>query len=59
MYVIGEHDVTLRQVRLGNHDGGAVEVLAGLDDGERVASDPQAAVAWLVKRNARAGSVHD
>ena len=36
-------DVALRQVRLGDRDGDQVEVLAGLDDGERVASDPQAA----------------
>ena len=33
----------LRQVRLGPVDGSRVEVLAGLDRGERVALDPQAA----------------
>ncbi|WEN15664.1 efflux RND transporter periplasmic adaptor subunit [Rhodanobacter sp. AS-Z3] len=59
VYVIGEHDVTLRQVRLGQREGGEAEVLAGLDDGERVARDPQAAVAWLAKRNAKAGAAHE
>ncbi|MEO7065422.1 MAG: efflux RND transporter periplasmic adaptor subunit [Rhodanobacter sp.] len=59
VYVIGEHDVTLRQVRVGNRDGGEVEVLAGLDDGERVARDPSAAIAWLARRNAAGGSAHE
>ena len=59
VYVIGERDVTLRQVRLGNREGDEVEVLAGLDDGERVARDPQAAVAWLTRRNARPGAAHE
>lgn len=52
VYVLDEHAVTLRQLRVGNRDGAAVEVLAGLDDGERVANDPQAARAWLVARHA-------
>ncbi|MBL8377601.1 MAG: efflux RND transporter periplasmic adaptor subunit [Burkholderiales bacterium] len=33
----------LRQVRLGRANGGMTEVLAGVSDGERVATDPQAA----------------
>jgi hypothetical protein len=33
----------LRQVRLGRVEGANVEVLAGLDAGERIASDPLAA----------------
>lgn len=33
----------LRQVRLGRANGDAIEVLAGVADGERVATDPQAA----------------
>ncbi|RCS28995.1 efflux RND transporter periplasmic adaptor subunit [Rhodanobacter denitrificans] len=46
-YVLGEHDVALRQLRLGHRYGDRVEVLAGLDDGERVATDPAAAARWL------------
>ena len=57
VYVIGEHSVTLRQIRIGNRDGDQVEVLAGLDDGERVARDPQAAAAWLTKQHA-SGAPH-
>ncbi len=37
----------LRQVRLGRTDGELVEILAGLAPGERVATDPQAAVRIL------------
>ncbi len=59
VYVIDEHDVALRQIRLGNRDGNEVEVLAGLDDGERVARDPQAAIAWLARRDAAGGSAHE
>lgn len=59
VYVIGAHDVSLRQVRVGNHDGDSVEILAGLDDGERVANDPQAAVAWLAAQRAHSGSDHE
>jgi multidrug efflux pump subunit AcrA (membrane-fusion protein) len=33
----------LRQVRLGRNEGERVEVLSGLNPGERVALDPQAA----------------
>lgn len=55
VYVIGEHGVALRQLRIGDRQDGEVEVLAGLDAGEHVARDPQAAVAWLVAhRNAGA-----
>ena len=59
VYVIGEHNVTLRQVRIGNREGDQVEVLAGLDDGERVAHDPQAATAWLAKQHASGASHHE
>lgn len=44
VYVVGaDGRPLLRQVRLGPATGGAVEVLAGLRAGERVALDPQAA----------------
>lgn len=59
VYVIGEHGVTLRQVRTGSREGDQVEVLAGLDDGERVATDPQAAMAYLDKQHAAGGTAHD
>ena len=59
VYVIGEHGVTLRQVRSGNHDGDQVEILAGLDDNERVALDPQAATAWLAKQHAAGTPRHE
>ncbi len=59
VYVLGEHAVTLRQVRTGERDGDAVEVLAGLDDGERVARDPQAAMAWLIAHRASRASAHE
>lgn len=38
---------TLRQVRLGRSQGDEVEVLSGLQAGDKVASDPQAAAAQL------------
>ena len=59
VYVIGAHGVALRQVRTGDHVGDQVEVLAGLDDGERVASDPQAALAYLDQQHAGGEPVHD
>jgi multidrug efflux pump subunit AcrA (membrane-fusion protein) len=46
-------------VRIGNRSGDKVEVLAGLDDGERVASDPQAARAYMEKRHAEGASTHE
>jgi len=44
VYVVtGEGRIALRQVRLGRAVNGAIEVLAGLEPGERVAADPVAA----------------
>jgi RND family efflux transporter MFP subunit len=40
VYVIANDKVSLRQVRLGRRYGEFVEVLAGLADGESVATDP-------------------
>jgi RND family efflux transporter MFP subunit len=56
VYVVVGDDVTLRQVRLGRHYGEQVEVLAGLDEGEQVATDPVAAGIYLkelAQRNER------
>lgn len=54
VYVLGERDVSLRQVRVGHRHDGRVEVLAGLDDGERIATDPAAAARWLAEHHAGA-----
>jgi len=44
VYVVtGEGRIVLRQVRLGRALNGTIEVLAGLEPGERVAADPVAA----------------
>lgn len=48
VYVVDARNrVALRQVRLGHSEGDAVEVLAGLADGDRIAADPVAALAHL------------
>ena len=49
-YVVSAEGVVLRQLRLGNRRADRIEVLAGLDPGERVAVDPVAALAWLRAR---------
>jgi RND family efflux transporter MFP subunit len=44
VYVVGPDDrPLLRQVRLGRPDGDRIEILSGLDAGERVALEPQVA----------------
>ncbi len=58
VYVIGKQSVTLRQVRTGYHRGDRVEVLSGLDDGERIASDPVAAMKYVVAQRAAGASAH-
>lgn len=59
VYVLGEHGVTLRQVRTGYRYGDRVEVLAGLDDGERIASDPMAALKYLDQQHRAGAPAHD
>ena len=49
VYVVADGIATLRQVRLGNHFGDTVEVLSGLDTGERIALDPVAAGIQVVQ----------
>lgn len=49
VYVLGEHGAALRQLRIGHRYADQVEVLAGLDDGERIATDPAAAARWLAE----------
>ncbi|MDJ0750544.1 MAG: efflux RND transporter periplasmic adaptor subunit [Woeseiaceae bacterium] len=43
VYVVDGESVTLRQVRVGRRYGDDVEILAGLAEGEQVATDPVAA----------------
>lgn len=51
VYVIDRDQVALRQVRTGHRYGNSVEILAGLDDGERIATDPAAAGLQLAQRH--------
>jgi RND family efflux transporter MFP subunit len=55
VYVIDAQGPTLRQVRIGHRYGDRVEVLSGLDDGERIAVDPVATGEWLAKSRRGAG----
>lgn len=51
VYVVdAANRVALRQVRLGHRFGDQVEVLAGLQQGERIAADPLAALAHITGR---------
>lgn len=53
VYVVGpDHAVTLRQLRLGHRYGDALEALAGLRAGERIANDPDAAMRYLIQQHA-------
>lgn len=47
VYVVDGDTVSLRQVRLGRRYGESVEVLAGLLEGESVATEPVRAGIWL------------
>ena len=55
VYVLDAQGPILRQVRIGHRYGDRVEVLAGLDDGERIALDPVATGEWLAKSRRAAG----
>lgn len=57
VYVLDDQGVALRQLRIGHSYADQVEVLAGLDDGERVATDPAAAARWLAG-NRPSGNKH-
>lgn len=59
VYVVRDDGtVALRQVRLGNTQGEVTEILAGLQAGERVATDPIRAGAY-VKEQQAAGATHE
>ncbi len=59
VYVIQGNEIMLRQLRLGSRVGENVEVLAGLQPGERVATDPVAAMQVAAARRATAAPVHE
>jgi hypothetical protein len=59
VYVIDGNRIALRQLRLGRPVGDGVEVLAGLTPGERIATDPVAALQALVSQRDAAGPAHD
>jgi RND family efflux transporter MFP subunit len=54
-YVVDAEGIVLRQVRPGRELGGRIEILAGLAAGDRVATDPVAALAWLRARHGGSG----
>lgn len=57
VYVVRpDGDVALRQVRLGRRSGEMMEILAGLEPGERVALDPIRAGVYAKERQARGGA---
>jgi RND family efflux transporter MFP subunit len=51
IYVTDGETVALRQVRLGRRYGDSIEVLAGVSEGEAVATDPVAAGIWLKEQD--------
>ncbi|WP_448101469.1 efflux RND transporter periplasmic adaptor subunit [Luteibacter jiangsuensis] len=55
VYVIGGGSVSLRQVRVGERYGDRVELLSGVDGGERIALDPSAAARWLIDHRQGSG----
>jgi RND family efflux transporter MFP subunit len=59
VYVIDGNRVALRQVRLGRTAGDGVEIAAGLKSGERIATDPVAAVQALVSQRNAVDASHD
>lgn len=59
VYVIDGDRLSLRQVRLGQRLGEHVEVIAGLKPGDRIATDPVAAVQALTEQRLAAGADHE
>ncbi len=51
IYVVDGTNVRLRQIRSGHRFGEMVEVIAGLEAGERYATDPVAAAQWLSRQH--------
>lgn len=56
VYVVDDAGrVVLRQVRPGHRFNDHIEVLAGLEHGERIAADPVEALTWLAQQRREAG----
>ena len=58
-YVRQGDRLLLRQLRLGARDGDMVEVISGLQAGDKVASDPVAALQAVSAQRTAAGGTHD
>ncbi len=48
VYVLADGRLSLRQLRVGDRSGDAIDVIAGLEPGETIAADPVAAVQALI-----------
>jgi RND family efflux transporter MFP subunit len=59
VYVRKGNRLMLLQLRLGAHDGDMVEVISGLNAGDKVASDPVAALQAVTAQRKAAGDTHD
>ena len=59
VYVREGDRLLLRQLRLGARDGAMVEVISGLQAGDKVASDPVAALQAVTSQRKAAGGTHD
>lgn len=55
VYVVAGNRASLRQIRLGHRFGDRVEVLAGLQAGEEIALDPEAASSSIAAAHTRKG----
>lgn len=58
-YVRDGNRLLLRQLRLGARDGAMVEVISGLNVGDKVASDPVAALQAVTAQRKATGDRHD
>ena len=58
-YVREGNRLLLRQLRLGARDGAMVEVISGLNAGDKIASDPVAALQAVTAQRKAAGGKHD
>jgi RND family efflux transporter MFP subunit len=59
VYVRQGDRLLLRQLRLGSHDGDTVEVISGLQVGDKVASDPVVALQAMTAQRKAVEGTHD
>ncbi|WP_455202953.1 efflux RND transporter periplasmic adaptor subunit [Kaarinaea lacus] len=56
VYVVNEQKIAFRQIRIGRRQGGMIEILAGVKEGEQVALDPiQAGIQLKQQRTNKTG----